>query len=153
MKRKKSKSSSTPWPSCQTSLPIWAAGAAVAATLALLSSNDVATATPTQLRGITGTVTCANRARVVGVYVRVLRSQPDSGWADWEPARRRGFVARYFYEVPYGSKFKIGVGCGGSPKAWRDSLSSRFVPAGDRNFVCYPGTTRAHPERGCFLVR
>jgi hypothetical protein len=132
---------------------VWAA-AALVVTVMVGMTTALAEISPRsakkQIR-IYGTVTCANRTAVVGVYIRAFGNPEASGWADWE-ATSLPFVARYAYVLTSRVKFKAGVGCGGTPHKWRDSLSSKFVTPGRRNFICHDGLRRAQPRRGCFVV-
>ncbi|MGH3071673.1 MAG: hypothetical protein ACRDNB_05295 [Gaiellaceae bacterium] len=92
---------------------------------------------------VDGAVTCANEARVVGVYIN-----SDGGRDDFaeRTATSRPYVAHYRYRLNKGSRFKIGVGCGGSHNKWRDSISSDFVAADDQDFICYDGRDGEHPK-------
>jgi len=110
---------------------------------ALITLSNVYDLIPEPTVTIEGTVTCANSAEVVCIYINSDRGQ--DGNAERIPTSRL-HVARYRHRLAKGTAFKIGVGCGGSPGRWKDSISSTSVPAGDHDFVCYDGRENAHPK-------
>lgn len=120
--------------------PVTGLIAAAAAVLTLVALYDLV---PEPQVTIAGTVTCANAARVVGVYIN---SDSDQDGRTDPITASRPHVASYSYRLDKGSKFKIGVGCGGDPGKWKDSISSDYAPSEDTNFICYDGRDGEHAK-------
>lgn len=115
----------------------------IAATAVVITLVVVYDLVPEPRLTIEGTVSCANQARVVGVYINI--DSGHDGFAE-HTATSQPHVARYSYRLDKGSNFKIGVGCGGSPGNWKDSISSDYVPSEDHDFICYDGRDGEHPK-------
>jgi hypothetical protein len=84
---------------------------------------------------VTGEITCLNNASPVGVWVDA-RNGTD-GWATITvPIVIGGHSkVRYSYTLSQGGDYRVNVGCGGTSKAWKLSLSSGWL-VGNANLRC-----------------
>jgi hypothetical protein len=99
---------------------------------------------------IGGTVTCASHDNVVGVYVRGASGK--GGWATWSPKAPKEYVATYSFSLDRHEKFRLGIGCGGSPQVWRVDLITSWVRPGTRNFVCRDRGLSGRVYHRCRLI-
>lgn len=90
--------------------------AAFAATV-LVTVGAFVTASPAH--AASGYVTCAT-SRVVGVWVDV-----DGGKDGWAHRSGSGNTNYYSYNTQ-GKRWRVNVGCGGTPQNWAQSISSNW---------------------------
>lgn len=90
---------------------------------------------PTDLHGI---VRCSSGARVQGIWVEGFSG--GSQFADLSAADTASTI-RYRYRLPYGGKYQLRVGCGGSGGDWKVTAYSTYVDGPEHSFTC-------HDERG-----
>ena len=95
---------------------------------------------------VAGAVECASGAAVVGVWV-AAETRPDrnSGWATYETTGPA--TATYAYTLPFGGRFQLHVGCGGSENDWGSTSLTMFV-SGSQDFECRDDP----PRRGTCLA-
>lgn len=89
-----------------------------------------------------GSATCVDGADVVGVWVEVQRG--NSGWA-----KRTGQGSRQGWSFnTQGKKYKLTVGCGGSPQRWAQSTSTPSFQNNWQYVNCWPGPADKYGEGG-----
>ncbi len=88
---------------------------------------------------ISGTVTCFHDP-VVGLWIEA-KDSAKSGWA-WTPNNGQSRQPWKRAELGPNDKYKIRVGCGGTPSKWGTSVKRTFWSGwttGNRDFNCYDG--------------
>lgn len=98
------------------------------------SVDSAPVAAPPAAIQISGTVECASGAKVVGVYV-VGETQPEQnqGFAEFDDtgSSRVG----YRFDLTYGGRYQLHVGCGGSQQEWGSESYTMFVSE-PSDFLC-----------------
>lgn len=118
-----------------------AAGAAGVSVTAgsVLAAAPVHAAAPVT---VAGTIGCINSASPVGVWIEAESST--SGWATKKVPITLGGHSKvdYSFTLDKGGRYKVHVGCGGTPQDWGTVLkSTTWVSGTKNNFVC----NDAHP--------
>jgi hypothetical protein len=116
---------------------LWWIALAVVAVLALtaLGLDLLYRPQAESLRNVTGRVTCASGAAVVGVYIET-RLKSSSGFAAYHPSSETGSVATFAYSVPKDRSYQVQVGCGGTRSNWATNDRSDQVDGDQLSFLC-----------------
>jgi hypothetical protein len=85
---------------------------------------------------VRGEISCINSASPVGVWV--VGEQSRSGWAKIAvPIKLGGHsMVTYEYVLDKGGRYRVNVGCGGTPQSWGKSLSSGYMDGTVNNLKC-----------------
>ena len=97
-------------------------------------SDSVDAVSPPSATEISGTVECVSGAEVVGVYV-VGETLPDvnQGFATYDDTKAS--KVGYRFVLPYGGRYQLHVGCGGSRSEWGSESFTVFVSESS-DFLC-----------------
>lgn len=95
---------------------------------------------------VRGSVMCVSQSSVVGVWIQAERG--GSGWASWGRINGVNYNAWYAYTLPYGGRYQVHVGCGGTPQRWGSNNKSGYVYGG-RNFTCYDTWSAYYARNYC----
>lgn len=90
---------------------------------------------------IEGSARCTSGALVQGIWVEGFSG--GSNFATMGHAAPDG-SRPFTYQLPYGGRYQVHVGCGGTPAAWGPEIWSPYVDGIDHAFVCHD--VPAEPE-------
>ena len=115
---------------------------ALAALLMLFGVSLLAAPAASAAVPISGYVTCIDQLNVEGVWVAA--SSGGSGYASWQSTG--GYQAHFSYSLPYGGRWTVHVGCGGSPSSWRYPVNGNTTTANTyQSWTCYPADIVQYP--------
>jgi len=94
----------------------------VLSVIAMLAVTTVPASAGTTMKR--GEITCGDQSDVVGIWVQVDGGR--SGWASWSSSGV-GYRANWSFAVEDGARYKLHIGCGGTPWRWGSNTSSGWT--------------------------
>lgn len=115
----------------------------VAAVAALLAAPLLGTVAPASAatQGISGSITCKNwlqqYSRPVGVWVDSQNAGAADGWATLRggTGMNGAWTSTYSYSATNAGKFRLSVGCGGTPQKWGKTVTTGWLSPGTNNLT------------------
>ena len=98
-------------------------------------------------RTVAGRVECRSGRSVTGIWVDAVNG--GSSWAQWQPVKGTPSIATFSYDLLFGGRFSIDVGCGGTRVRWASSTSSAVLDTLSPQLVCRDAMTPRRTSNGC----